>query len=194
MKHGKYVVLVLISILFIGCPVIDDFDGRVVINDDGSYDVEVSGRIIDYQAALQRAAGEPITAEDDESIQQQYSDIQDDPGFESFEYVGEGVFSFEYRRAFEPGEDWEFLGGEHSYMSVVSESDRIIARLHEIDDATALGEADLEINGTWELETSLPVNDHNARSERGRLSGGRVFQWEFGPDNYSERYAVVTTE
>lgn len=196
MRHAKYVLLVVISILFIGCPVIDDFDGRVVINNDGSYDVEVSGRIINFEAALQRAAGEPIAAEDDAQYEQAYSDIQDDPGFKSFEYIGEGVFEFEYRRAFEPGEDWEFLGGENTYMRITSESDQIVVQLLEVNDqfAADLSEANIEVNGTLELETGLPVSEHNAGSERNRLFGNRVLGWEFGPDNYSERYAVVTTE
>lgn len=85
-----------------------------------------------------RAAGEPITAEDEALYREQYSKILDDSGFESFGY----------RPGLNAGDDRKFLGSDNTCMSIDPESIEITVRLSEDDDgfARALEEADLEVN------------------------------------------------
>lgn len=162
-------ILLLASIILLGCWIPEDFEANVTVEKDGAYKFTYDGTLT-FALALAAAQKGELGAKDEAAFKQEAAKMQKEPGFKKVEYLGKGRYKVLVEKIGKAGEPYYFISKDLKIFSILSEKDGSVSisairpDKSAIQQLTSLG---AKINGTLTVSVAsgVKVIKHNAQSQ-----------------------------
>lgn len=174
--------VILLCATLSGCFIPEQFDAKVAINKDGSYEFTYDGTLA-YALALESAKKGSLSASDEAELQREADKIRQELGFKKVDYLGKGRYKVFFQRSCKPGEPLYFISRELKIVSVLRQPDGTIVvagtrpSKQELEDLNSVG---AKIDGTLSVSVAsgATVVRHNAQSEPFLWGLIGTYKWE----------------
>lgn len=122
MKKLSAVLLLLLLLITAGCYIPEQFDAKILINKDGSYNFTYDGTLTNW-LVLAAAKEKALTAKDEADLKKATSELSQIPEFKKVEYQGKGRYKVLVQKAGKKGEPYHFLSQDLNYISILPKAD-----------------------------------------------------------------------